>query len=81
MNWTPSLSWDTESDHQRRKSSKPPNRKLVEVITCPTCGEISEIRRHSVVGLVSHWICQAGKGCDNWKETAVTGGKGRGHLA
>lgn len=80
MNWTGSLSWDGESDRQRRQSGKPPNRRMVEVIECPTCHGL-DVERHSVVGLVSYWTCKAGKGCGRWKESADAGGKGRAHLA
>lgn len=79
MNWA-ELSWSGEESRQRRAVGKPPNRRLVEVITCPTC-QGHDIERHSVVGPVSHWMCKAGKGCPRWKETAQVGGKGRAHLA
>lgn len=81
MNWTGSLSWNDEERRQRRQSAKPPNRVLVEIITCPTCGERIKIRRKEVVGPTSRWICEAGKGCDNWKEDAAAGDQGRAHLA
>ena len=79
MNWA-ELSWNGENDRQQRRSAKPPNRELVEIITCPTC-KGRQVERHSVVGPVSHWKCTAGKGCPRWKETADTGTQGRGQIA
>lgn len=80
MNWTGSMSWSDEADRQRQRSPKPRNRRTVEVVTCPTCGSV-HVRRKSVEGVVSYWICLDEKGCPRWKETASTGDPGPAIIA
>ncbi len=69
------------SDGQRpRKRAGPPNRRLVSVITCPTC-DGTHIIRHEKLGPVYSWRCLAERGCPTWKEPADIGGNGKAHIA
>jgi hypothetical protein len=79
VNWA-NLDWNDQRDHLARRSPTPANRRMVEIILCPTC-QGHDVQRHSVVGPVSHWQCKAGNGCPNWKESAATGSQGRVTLA
>jgi hypothetical protein len=79
MNWA-ELSWANEERRVRRAIGKPPNRRMVEIVTCPTCqGE--HIRCHKRTPVVSHWACLAEKNCPDWKEGPAVGEAGRAHLA
>lgn len=80
VSWTGSLSWDDEARQQRRATGKPANRRLVEIILCPTC-QGTDIRCHRRTAVASYWCCNAGHGCPDWKESATAGDGGRAHLA
>jgi transposase-like protein len=79
MNWA-DLSWTSEGERQRVRSTKPLNRRTVEVITCPTCQGFDVVRRN-VTAAKSRWECTAGKGCPSWFETPTTGEPGKAHIA
>lgn len=79
MTWA-ELSWNDEHERQRRRANKPPNRRTVEVVTCPTC-QGTHVRRKSVEGHISYWICLAEKNCPRWKEVAGTGDAGTAIIA
>ena len=74
------MSWDDEARRQVRRAGKPPNRRTVEIIICPTCGG-TDIRCTRYKPEATFWHCNAGAGCPDWKEPPTAGEAGRGYIA
>jgi hypothetical protein len=74
------LSWQGAGSSAPLRPARPRNRRTVDVVTCPTCHS-ERVRRKSIAGACSYWICLARSDCPGWKETAATGDGGSAIIA